>query len=689
MRIDRLCATVMCSGILAFSAVAATNVFEMPLVFPKHRVLRQRLMESLRAGRTDEMEKICREAVELLPLDATWRYNLACALAYYADKGSALDTLERAIELGFRDVNAIRNDNDLKPLRGMPRFEALLEKAQALGTRPVEGVTQAAPVTVLPGRPVEVNAANTVFDFDSGFFRPLIVLTRADSRMISEHAADYCGPAATALAGWMRANEASGNFGDLYVNRDEGHSLLVVTNFPGLTPVVYGEDAVKWQTHRGLPTMFFEQPVLGNASLSMISGPMWRSLPRMAVTDPYQAINMFRVYASNQTWVFPAHKDYELGKDDHFPVNTPYYVVSQGSSFTDLPFLEAFAATMAAFRPETKKVLAAQKTMTPILQMILRATQKNLRKPEDYLTGAAHPAVFDVKNLDADAMVKMAHNLTPETIPPLVALRTLKEGQAEAGKDYFDLRPEGLFDTPFAIARVARDVARVRRMTLGASTAPQKAGVEFIWAVLQGDHAKIEIKALDANASKVEVSVAYHGVYRPVGADGLPSATRSSRVDIGCFVKAGEIYSPPAIVSFHYLPNETRVYRDDGQVLSVDYRNVERRYADPVLTMQKDWKDLYEYDQNGRLIGWYRTHGDKAERFTHAGHRVLETDKLNRTVKACEVQYMPRQGVAGGLPPSLSYVDTPRVFSYGYENDQDKTGKASAPSATDASKKSE
>lgn len=670
--------TAIISVALAVNALAATNVFEMPLVYPQHRALRQRLIETVRAGRTEEMARVCREGVELLPMDATWRYNLACALAYFADKEPAFEALERAIELGFRDVNAIQNDNDLKQLSGSPRFRALLEKARGLANKPVEGVLQAVPVTALTGWPVEINASNTVFDFDSGCFKALIALRRADNKKISETAADYRGPAADSVGGWMRADEVSGNFGDLYVNRDEGHSLLTVTNFPGLTPVVYGAEAVAHNAHRSLPNMFFDYPVLGNASLSMVSGPMWRSLPRMAVTDPYQPLTMFRLYANNQSWFFPAHKDYETGGIDHFPANTPYYVVSKGSSFTDRPFMEAFAATMASFRPETKRALTARKTMAPILQMILRATQKSLRQPEDYLTGAAHPAVFDEADLDAAAMVKMAYGLTPETIPPLVALRVLKDESAVAGRDFFELRPEGLFDTPFAIARVARSVARARSMTLGASLAQESQGATFRWVVLQGDPAKIRIKALDASAAKVEISVDYHGVYRPAGVDGLPSAVQSSRVDIGCFVRAGEYYSPPAIVSIFYLPNETRVYRDDGQILSVDYSNAERRYADPVLTMQKGWKDLYEYDEAGRLTGWYRKRGDHAERFTHAGHRVLESDRQNRPVKACEVQYLPRQGVTEGLPPSLSYVDTPRVFTYAYQDERDKVGKASA-----------
>ncbi len=677
MKINKLVMATVFFGILAIQAPAATNVFEMPLVFPRHRVLRQRLIETVRAGRTEEMERVCREGVELLPMDAMWRYNLACALAYYADKEPAFEALDRAIELGFRDVDAIKNDNDLQQLSGSPRFRTLLEKAKGLANKPVEGMPQAAPVTVLTGHPVEINASNTMFDFDSGCFKNLLTLRKADNNKISAEAANYRGPAADTVGGWMRSDEASGNFGDLYVNRDEGHSPLAVTNFPGLTPVVYGTEAVAHNAHRGLPNMFFDYPVLGNASLSMVSGPMWRSMPRMVVTDPYQPLTMFRFYVSNQSWFFPAHMDYESGKVDHFPANTPYYVVSKGSSFSDLAFMEAFAATMAAFRPETKRALVAHKTMAPILQMILRSTQKSLRKPEDYLTGAAHPVVFDAKDLDVEAMVKMAHGLKPENVPPLVVLRVLKDENATAGKEFFDLRPEGLFDTPFAIARVARGIARERRMTLGASLASGKLGVEFRWVVLQGDSAKIKIKALDASASKVEISVAYHGVYRPTGTDGIPAAIHSSRVDIGCFVKAGEYYSPPAILSVFYLPNETRVYRDDGQILSVDYNNAEHRYADPVLTMHKGWKDLYEYDDAGHLTGWYRKRGENAERFTHAGHRVLETDSLNRPVKACEVQYLPRQGVTQGLPPSLSYVDTPHVFTYAYQNERDKVGKAS------------
>lgn len=95
------------------------------------------------------------------------------------------------------------------------------------------------------------------------------------------------------------------------------------------------------------------------------------------------------------------------------------------------------------------------------------------------------------RDLNVEAMVRMANALTPEQIPPLVTLRTLKDAQTEPGVDYFDMRPEGLFDTPFAIARVVRGVGRTRSMTIGAAAAPQPSpGTVYHWVVLQGDPRK-------------------------------------------------------------------------------------------------------------------------------------------------------------------------------------------------------
>jgi hypothetical protein len=442
-----------------------------------------------------------------------------------------------------------------------------------------------------------------------------------------------------------------------------------------LTPVVYCAESQQHRVHLGLPNTSFSFPLIGNASLSMVSGPFWRSLPRTVVTDPYQPIVAFRYYLDNQCWFYPAHKDFCAEYGDLLPVNSPYYVISEGSSFSDQPFMQAFAACMAAFQPDTKRAIVAQKTLAPTLQMILRATQKGVKKPEDYLTSAAHPVVFDAANLNVEAMVDLAHAMKPGDVPPLVVLRTIDDAKVQMGVDFFDARPEGLFDTPCCIARVVRGVARERRMTIEAVVPAQSQGAPaFQWVVLQGDPRKVSIKPLTPNASRVEISVAYHGVFRPLDSEGLPQPLMSSRVDIGCFVKEGPYYSPPSFVSFYYLPNEERVYRDDGRILSVDYTNPTHRYADPALTLQKGWKDLYEYDALGRMTGWYRKHEGQTERFTFDGRRVLATDRLNRPAKACEVQYLPRQTGVKGMPPVLSCVDAMRQFTYRYADDHDLIG---------------
>ena len=653
-------------------AIAAQDVFDMPRLYPQHRQLLQEMVQAVRAGKIEEMETASRKGVELFPQDATWHYNLACALAYRADKAESLAMLERAINLGFRDPKAIQSDRDLQSLAKLPPFKTLVEKAAKLQGMPVEGAIQPKAATLVMGFPVKVDATNTVFDLDTGYFRTLFTLVPPSTKKISGYASDYTGPAQKEIGEWLKAGTASGNFGDLYINRDNRHSALAITNFPGLTPVVYGDAAKAKQVNVGLPNAHFGYPVIGNASIAITAGPFWRSMPRAVQTDPLQPISSFQLMMANQCWFYPAHRDFTAETGDLYPVNMPYYIISKGSSLTDMPFMEAVAATMAAFRPETKQALISRGLLMPTVQMILRATQKSLKTPDDYLTGLAHPVVFDVINLNVEAMVRMAHDLTPTTIPAPVVLRTLKDVKAEIGIDYFDLRPEGLFDTPFAIARILRGVhTRSRTMTLEAMLPGNPSPTSpFVWKVLQGDPSKITITPLTTNASQVEITIAYHGLYRPT-----PGAWMTSRVDIGCFIKTGERYAMPSILSLSYLPNEERLYHDNGNIQSVDYMNANHRYADPVLTMPKAWKDLYEYDSKAQLKGWYRTkRTGSPERFTYAGHKVLGTDKLNRPTRACSVQYMPRQQ-GENRPPELTYVDNMQeIFVYSYSTDADVIG---------------
>ena len=153
------------------------DVFDMPRLHPQHRQLVQEMVQSVRAGRIEDMEAVARKGISVFPQDATWHYNLACALSYRSDKTESLAMLERAIELGFRNAKMIEQDNDLKNLAKEPRFKALLEKAGQLQGKPITGVPQPQATTSVMGLPVKIEAGNTLWDFDKGCFH-----TPADPR---------------------------------------------------------------------------------------------------------------------------------------------------------------------------------------------------------------------------------------------------------------------------------------------------------------------------------------------------------------------------------------------------------------------------------------------------------------------------------------------------------------------------
>lgn len=84
-----------------------------------------------RLGRHEEGLTLDRRLVELLPDDATVRYNLACSLALCQASAAALLELERAVELGYRDADHLLADEDLRNLREEPNFLKLVERLRS------------------------------------------------------------------------------------------------------------------------------------------------------------------------------------------------------------------------------------------------------------------------------------------------------------------------------------------------------------------------------------------------------------------------------------------------------------------------------------------------------------------------------------------------------------------------------
>jgi Zn-dependent protease len=59
-------------------------------------------------------------------------YNLACSRARAGDEVGAIGWLERAVELGFDDVELLDNDSDLASVRREERFQSLLRRVRQL-----------------------------------------------------------------------------------------------------------------------------------------------------------------------------------------------------------------------------------------------------------------------------------------------------------------------------------------------------------------------------------------------------------------------------------------------------------------------------------------------------------------------------------------------------------------------------
>jgi hypothetical protein len=84
-----------------------------------------------RAGEFDRGYELDLELVRLDPSDAIVWYNLACSQALLHMKKEAFESLDCAVDLGYREVEHLREDEDLKSLRDDPRFEGLMLRLTA------------------------------------------------------------------------------------------------------------------------------------------------------------------------------------------------------------------------------------------------------------------------------------------------------------------------------------------------------------------------------------------------------------------------------------------------------------------------------------------------------------------------------------------------------------------------------
>jgi hypothetical protein len=384
------------------------------------------------------------------------------------------------------------------------------------------------------------------------------------------------GPVGNLLRQWWRDGTAAGNSGDWYDNRDALHSDLNMDPFPQLQRITYSPKEIDAGAHYAVARVIRPQVTFGNSSTSA-PPENTGSNPRTYYCLPQGLAFLATQYQHNNLYIYPEHRDHDPGHNgtgggfgDLYPTNTPYLIISQGSSGSDQPFMRALPFTLAAFRPEVKERLTKTGLLMPTVQMILRRANRHLKGPEEYRTGKAHPTVFEGSWVDDLAMVRLAHELTLEALPPRVSLKVVSEEKLEAGKDFFDAASEEMLaDTPSVIARIWRGTSRMRKLVVSAaeSSDVNSRPLSYHWVVLRGPVDQIRIEPKNAKGSVVELTVPYPE-RRPV-ADGR--ALESNRIDIGVFVNNGAYDSAPGFVTFFGLDSEARVYDERGQIVEIGY----------------------------------------------------------------------------------------------------------------------
>jgi hypothetical protein len=663
------------------AAKAGVSVFDAPQAQLMQQLLMQQVILQAAAGRMDVAEKLLRNAVDKADIPpATTLYNLACVQCARGNTDAAFNSLTAAVAAGFDDADTLARDPDLQPLRQSPRFEAIASNVKQRARIAQEKRRQEGPLPK-PRRVkdgvAEVAEGNTLWVPPLSRFLVAHEFPPADPQV---EITTQQGPVGDLLRQWRKEGTAAGLHGILYDNHDDDHSNMDYGWFPELTRVEYA-DVVKRTTtsmhpvgelHRGLQLLFVHNaPLIGNASVAQIRGAFSWSMPRLAMANANSMGLLADQYANNLLYFYPEHRDHDPEADnglgDIYPANVPYLITSQGSSGSDRAFMNAVASTIAAFRPDTQKFLVEKRLLVPTVQMIFRRSRKPIAGREDELSGKAHPPVFDAATLDVERMVKMAHDLKADEVPPLVRLKVEEEDVGRPGIDYFEAGPtERMFDTISAVARTARSARFRRRMVVSVADTKDPNGrpLSFTWRLLHGDEARVQIKPLDPQGTRAEIFIDWHprGVYP--GSD-LPS----SRVDVGVFADNGATLSAPAFLTWYFPANEQRTYEDVPATAAPDRKDAingdsprrivsiqrlpageKASYVDWMIVTPADWTDSYRYDERGTLLGWTRTRGDTTEEFTPDGLLVVKADDQGQPIETREVGYRREQLEANALP---------------------------------------
>ena len=284
---------------------AGVPIFEMPDLKGQEQALALQARSGDLAGAAQATDAL------IARYDRAWQLRIvqAALAAAQQDTDVAISALLEADRLGADNLGTLLANAPFSAFAGDPRLATLID-------RPTQPRPQPSPALVANGEAL-VSQANSGWDTETSRVRPRFTFPP----ILQTHAfadAPPSGPLAD-LQRLVARGQAAGNAGDLYDNRDRGHSALRPGKRTQLTHVIYGKAARDAGLDYGLNTgVLFDQPTFGNSSTA-IKGPLWRSQPRFAMTTGGGAQQLWQLYANNHVYVFPEHRDHDPTHGDVFP----------------------------------------------------------------------------------------------------------------------------------------------------------------------------------------------------------------------------------------------------------------------------------------------------------------------------------------------------------------------------------
>lgn len=621
--------------------------------FPQQQLQIQQLGNAFRSALLNRQPAlalaISSQMLQLAPNDPSLGYNHACLLAMQGQDALALQTLASAVKNGFNRPEDLQQNPQLASLRSRPGFSLLLRQAaRNINANTKNSKTAATEIT---DRTATVTAGNTRWIPEEFSLVTEFQLPPNPPLLLQNSQTSTPSPAQRLVSQWIREGTAAGFHGLLYDNRDRDHSTLQTAEFPNLNFVEYAPHARAANADYGLrPFQRFNLPTIGNASTAYIDPVFARSNPRMLLSNELHTALTIQHWYHNQMYCYPEHRDYDPETGDTFPVNAPFWIVSQGSSGSDQPFMKAALLTLAALRPDVRDELQRTGRLMEITQWILRRSLRFVDPAGmQYLTGRAHPVVFQEADLDPERMVKLAHSLTPEQIPAVARLAVITEDSGTPDVDYFSGQlSEVSLNSPIALGRVYRTLLPTRKMTVQVLPEQLQTGrqPQIHWVVLQSGPEQVNIRPLNDDRSRAEITVNWGPAFDVPWLPGL----KSRRVDVAVFIDDGVSVSLPGIISTLLPASETRSY-SGNTLMSVHYQPGDSTppAADPLLFPTRHWHDDYQYN-NGKLTGWIRhTKGQPPAEFNQLGQLKL-VDQNGQTTLV-PVEYF--HSTAAGQPPTL------------------------------------